>query len=299
MPIAETSPMTGDHAPRVSVIIPTYQDWDRLTQCLDALGAQTYPSHRVEILVVNNDPTNQPPPSLTLDRRTHLLTEATPGSYAARNTGIKAATGQIIAFTDSDCVPDPRWIETAVQEMCSGAERVAGHIELFSERQPPSLADAYEMLVGFDQAAYAAKGSAATANMVTSKAAFDAVGHFNSMLLSGGDMEWGFRAKLHGIGIRFSPASVVRHPTRGSLYALFKKARRVSAGASAVRELRGSRLWLLRAVLPPRSVLTIARANKLTPLNRVQLMGIAYALKLWHNWNVLLLWAGVLLPQRR
>lgn len=282
----------------MSVVVPTFRDWDRLAKCVVALQRQTYPAHLVEVLIVNNDPNDPPPTALVVGPNVRLLTEASPGSYAARNAGIEAAAGQIIAFTDADCIPDPRWIEAAVHELKAGAERVAGHIELFAEAARPSLADEYELLVGFDQASYAAQGSAATANMVTWARHFTAVGPFDAGLLSGGDMEWGIRAYRHGIGIRYMRSSVVRHPTRGSLDALFKKARRVAGGRTVLSTLRNERFSVLRGLLPPKSAIAIARASHLTVMLRVRLLAVAYALKLWNGWHALMIALGLATPER-
>jgi len=96
--------------PFVSVIIPTYRDWNRLKLCVNALKNQTYPKNRFEAIVVNNDPAD-PCPYCPLPDNFVLTTEGKPGSYAARNAGIKIAKGDILAFTDSDCIPYSDWIE--------------------------------------------------------------------------------------------------------------------------------------------------------------------------------------------
>jgi len=105
--------MPTDARPTVSIIIPTYRDWDRLRVCLDALAVQTYPRDRIEVIVVNNDPANAPG-TLAFPGTLRLVDEETPGSYAARNAGLRVAGGDVLLFTDADCVPEPRWVEEAV-----------------------------------------------------------------------------------------------------------------------------------------------------------------------------------------
>ena len=87
---------------------------------MNALTKQTYPKNRFEVIVVNNDPAD-PCPCIPLPDNFVLTTEGKPGSYAARNAGIKIAKGEILAFTDSDCIPHSNWIEQAVNILLEGA----------------------------------------------------------------------------------------------------------------------------------------------------------------------------------
>ncbi len=93
--------------PFVSVIIPVYNDAGRLRICLAALHKQTYDSDRYEIIVIDNG--SDPSPvmdnlKVEFDNVVYDQ-ELTPGSYAARNKGITIAKGDVIAFTDADCIP--------------------------------------------------------------------------------------------------------------------------------------------------------------------------------------------------
>jgi glycosyltransferase involved in cell wall biosynthesis len=87
----------------VSVIVPMYNAERYLAVCLDGLVSQDYPSSDYEILLVDNQSTDR---SVEIGRRYQrvtLLSEPAPGAYLARNLGIKAARGEILAFTDPDC----------------------------------------------------------------------------------------------------------------------------------------------------------------------------------------------------
>src|SRR5687767_1234031 len=98
----------------VSIIIPTYKDWVPLTLCTDALSKQTFPKEMFEIIIVNNNPNEQTPADFRLPENGKIISEPTPGSYAARNAALKIAKGDIVGFTDSDCIPDENWIKRAV-----------------------------------------------------------------------------------------------------------------------------------------------------------------------------------------
>ena len=91
----------------VSVIIPVYNDLKLLSTCLECLDRQTYPKTRFEVLVVDNGSDLPVQPIVSRYSNVKLEKESMPGSYAARNRGIAAARGEILAFTDADCRPSP------------------------------------------------------------------------------------------------------------------------------------------------------------------------------------------------
>src|SRR5215217_5319918 len=97
----------------VSIIIPTYHDWARLELCIEAIKSQSYPAHLIEVIIVNNDPDDSPPEMFKIEPNIKLISESKPGSYAARNTALENISGEIVAFTDSDCIPDIDWISNA------------------------------------------------------------------------------------------------------------------------------------------------------------------------------------------
>ena len=212
-----------------SVIIPTYHDWDRLKLCIEALKRQTYPHESFEVIIVNNDPEDNPP-ALGLPDNFMLISEAKPGSYAARNSGIRRSQGTILAFTDSDCIPYPDWIENGVRHLQEGAERIAGRVELFYSGDRLTLAEKYEKAFELRQEHNAARETSVTANMVTWRHNFDKVGLFDDSILSCGDTEWGWQAARAGIDIIYAPDVVVKHPARRLLLDLLKKMRRIKGG---------------------------------------------------------------------
>ncbi|WP_308873672.1 glycosyltransferase [Thiothrix subterranea] len=141
----------------VSIIVPTYRDWHRLKLCVNALTAQSYPSNAFEVIIINNDPDDHES-NLNLPENFRLIVESKPGSYAARNAALALATGEIIAFTDSDCIPDKEWIKNAIARLDAGAERVAGRIELFFKSKKLTPAEIFEKAYAFDQISYIKRG---------------------------------------------------------------------------------------------------------------------------------------------
>jgi GT2 family glycosyltransferase len=188
-----------------------------------------------------------------------MLTEAKKGSYAARNAGIAAARGEILLFTDSDCVADPGWVCEALSflETHPEAPRIGGRIDIAPSPRP-TVADVYEAAFAFPQEKYVAAGWAPTANMGTWRRVLDAVGPFDDAHYSGGDKEWGLRAEAAGFPIGYAGRAAVTHPPR-SAGEILRKRRRI-AGAMLGREiatkgrLRVVPGWIfkfLKRLLPP------------------------------------------------
>lgn len=219
---------------RISVIIPVLDDFERLRLCLDALGRQSWPSERLEVLVIDNGSRRDVRPAVAEFPFVRVLHEAQPGSYAARNTGIRAAEGDVFAFTDADCLPEPDWIERGVRALTEQGRSavVGGRVDLFVENAgAPTLAEEFDLATGFSQQRYVEeKHYAVTANLFTTPDVFEAVGLFNAALRSGGDKQWGIRAHRAGVPLSYAERAVVRHPARRSLRELMKKRARVVAG---------------------------------------------------------------------
>lgn len=219
----------------VSVIIPTYKDWPRLRLCLEALAKQTYPVDQFEVIVVNNDPEETCPYELPAAKM-KMITEANPGSYSARNAGIKIAKGEILAFTDSDCIPDKNWIEEgakAFSKQGSMKSAVAGRIKLFFKNPPKlSSAETYEKVYAFPHQKKKTNQfrSLVTANVFIPKRVFFDLGCFEQKLYSGGDTEFGMRLIKNNYIILHNPQCIVFHPARYRLIDLLNKKRRTFSG---------------------------------------------------------------------
>jgi cellulose synthase/poly-beta-1,6-N-acetylglucosamine synthase-like glycosyltransferase len=116
--------------PRVTIVIPAYNCAGVLGDCLHSLFAQTYPRDRYDIVVVDDGSTDG---TETLARecagswggRVTVVSKANGGPASARNAGIRQATGDIVAFTDADCVAAADWLEGLVRRFAEAPE-VAG-----------------------------------------------------------------------------------------------------------------------------------------------------------------------------
>ena len=212
----------------VSIIIPVYRDWKRLTLCLDALSNQSYSHEDFEVIIINNDVEDDVPGNFFLPDNCMLLTEAKPGSYAARNAGLRIAKGEIIGFTDSDCIPRKDWIKNAVDylgenKVCS---RVAGVISIIQQTKKPTIIEAYNIIYGFPQKGLIdSGGGSVTANLFSYRYVFERVGYFDENLMSMGDKYWGMLAQVAGFQVHLVENVIVEHPPR-NLTELIQKEKR-------------------------------------------------------------------------
>lgn len=128
-----------------SVIVPFYKAEKYIEGCIQALLSQNVPPHLYEVIMVDN---NSPDNSAQIVRRyprIRLLSQQKQGSYAARNRGLEEATGEIIAFTDPDCVPSVDWLQNISKTMLNpDVGIVLGIRELPVHSPALSLLSAYE-----------------------------------------------------------------------------------------------------------------------------------------------------------
>lgn len=215
----------------VSVIIPTHRDWKTLNECLKQLNNQTFSSSLFEIVVVNNDPSDSIPECVEISQNTRVIPESRPGSYAARNKGMNESNAELIAFTDSDCLPALDWLEKGVELLASGFDMVGGKMELFKPQDGGDLAFIYEKKFGFNQKRNVEeKGQSITANFFCTRKVIEKIGPFPEGLMSGGDFEWTKKATNSGFKMAYGEGVLVKHPTRKNIGELVKKKKRTIGG---------------------------------------------------------------------
>ena len=275
--------------PFVSVIIPVYNDYDRLRMCLHALENQSYPRERFEIIVVDNGSSPLPPVPVPADVDATWLQETRTGSYAARNLGIRNATGEILAFIDSDCIAYPDWMERGVAalEHLKGPGYVGGRVEVFPvDPEHPTPTELFEMATAFrmDENMREMHWGGA-GNLFVRRSIIEDIGPFNDALQSGGDAEFGKRVFAAGYQQFFGDDVVVKHPARRTLHERLTKAYRVYAGGIDLLEAgdvnaQAQFAGVLPQLKPPlRKLVKIFRSPRVpTWSGRLQASGIALTL---------------------
>lgn len=224
--------------PFVSVIVPVYNDPEEIRTCLESLMAQTYPEDRYEVIVVDNDSTDNTP-DVIREFPVYLEFERDiQGSYAARNTGISAADGEILAFTDADCDPHPTWIEEGVARLLeTDADLAAGQVS-FSLSDDPSAAARFDARANMRNDKGVPEGYAKTANLFVRATVVERIGEFPAELRSGGDVYWSRTVTESGFRLVYAAEAVVEHPPR-EFRELLKKQYRVGKGHLDLWRLEG------------------------------------------------------------
>ena len=198
----------------ISVVVPTYKRPELLNRCLTALFMQTMDSSGYEIVVVDDGPTDETREVvLSWSRRRgprlrYLANESRHGPATARNRGWRAAHGDIIAFTDDDCIPAADWLAVASIPFDDPAvDGISGRIIV----PVPSVPTDYEQTVaGLEH------GPFATANCLYRRRVLSVVGGFDERFTvawrEDTDLEFALRAQ--GYRLVRQPAAIVVHPVR-------------------------------------------------------------------------------------
>ena len=268
--------------------MPVFNDEARLTGCLAALERQTYRSDRYEVVVVDNGSRTPVTDITSAFAHARLVHEPRPGVSRARATGIEHAGGEILAFTDSDCLPEPDWLTHGVACLLETDGGVAGgRIEMFAEQSgAPTVATTLSLATHLNQERFLKGGWAVCANLFTWRRVIDAVGTMNPALLSSGEVEWCARVRAAGYELHYASTAVVRHPARTSVRALCQRAMRLEYAWHQLRTKaqlgRGARYWLAQhLVWPSRDIYRQLLCNpRLTLLEKIQTAALAALLML-------------------
>lgn len=222
--------------PMVSVVVPARNEAARIGACLDALLGQDYPRDRYHILVVDNASTDGTAARTARYPVTRIV-EPVRGIARARNTGIRAARGECIAFTDADCVPCPHWLRALVEgweDTDTGC--FVGEIAGTPSRRLIAQYVEDRRLISQRQLLAAMIPVAATGSIAFRRHVFSSVGLFDETFRYGEDADLTWRLqKWGGFGIRYNPRAIVRHPHPDTLPALLRRTRHEGLGLAAFR----------------------------------------------------------------
>ena len=210
---------------RAAIVIPHYNDTERLGRCLEALWPQVIEG--IEVIVVDNGSSQSLDGIRVRWPGVRILTEAQKGAAHARNRGVAETTADRLLFIDSDCVPADDWVGTGL-EVADRADLVGGLVAVFDETPPPrSGAEAFETVFAFDFKSYIEKkGFSGSGNLVTWRRVFDRIGGFRAGMSE--DLDWSHRATAAGFSLVYEERLRVTHPSRSDWPALRHKWRRVT-----------------------------------------------------------------------
>jgi cellulose synthase/poly-beta-1,6-N-acetylglucosamine synthase-like glycosyltransferase len=214
--------------PTVAVIVPVYNGAATIRTCLEALLAQDWPREALELIVVDNRSTDATQ-AVVAEYPVRVLEErGAQSSYAARNRGVAASHGELLAFTDADCVPERGWIRAlAAAFEDHGVGLAAGPIEAWRADGLVERYQAVRALRAERAVRHPVLPFAQTANAACPRVVFDAVGGFDAACAFGGDLDFCWRVQRStGLRLAYEAAAVVRHRHRTTwrgLFALYQK----------------------------------------------------------------------------
>jgi len=211
---------------RISVIVPVFNASTWIDRCIQGLLHQDYDPARYEIVMVDNNSSDDSAAKIRRHERIRLLQEREQGSYAARNLGIRESSGELLAFTDADCVPSPDWLKTIGAAMANLQTKVVlGARDFASSSRALRLISAYEnarvqyIFTNRRRSSY----FAFTNNMAVRRTAFDRYGFFHEVARGGDTLFLQALAQSEPDAAEWSPDMRVHHLELRGAWAYLKK----------------------------------------------------------------------------
>jgi GT2 family glycosyltransferase len=222
----EALPPALNAYPKVSVVVCVYNGERTLDACLASLEKLNYPNY--EVVVVNDGSTDTSLRIAESYKYVRLINQENKGLSEARNVGIRASSGDIIAFTDSDCTADADWLAHLVARFQSSEFGAVGGPNL-SPRDDSLIATCVAVSPGApthvlldDEVAEHIPGC----NMAFRREALEAIAGFDPIFRAAGDdVDLCWRLQNKGYKIGFSPAAVVWHFRRNTVRDYLKQQR--------------------------------------------------------------------------
>jgi glycosyltransferase AglE len=254
------------HYPYVSIIVPAYNSCKSIGKLIESLLRQTYPRDSFEIIIVDNNSNDATAEIIKKYPVRYFNETRARSSYAARNTGIKRAGGEVFAFIDADCAASEDWLRQGVNKLFTEkADMIGGKVDfIFSENKTAS--EIYDAITHFNmERGIKVNGATGAGNLFVKTKVFQDIGFFPGDARSGGDMRWTREASQRGYKLVYSPEALVFHPAR-DFKEMIKKGYRVGGGSIDILMARGAGgseivYKILRDFVPP-SILSIKRRAK-------------------------------------
>jgi mycofactocin glycosyltransferase len=274
-------------APSVSIIIPTLDRADDLDQCLAAIADLQYPADLLEVLVVDDGSADPLAIVRVVERHGArlLVNDRNRGPAASRNRAAREASGEILAFIDSDCVAGPSWLDDLAPYFSWARVGAVGGRTLgyYSE----SLLDRYEEVSSpLDMGRHLrlrAPGPdtfyVPTCNLLVRRSLYAALGGLREDLRVGEDVDFCWRLRASGAYLVYAPEGIVRHKHRDSLPAMLRRRAQYGTSEAVLHGLHPDKRKRFPLALEPLATvaLTSAAIVRLDP----RLLPLCLAPALW------------------
>jgi len=227
--LLEWKPPEESFEPFVSIIVAVYNRAGEIGSCLESLLKLNYPRSKYEIIAVD-DASEDDTPHMVSQFDAKLITQPrNRGQSAARNAGVAHATGEIVAFIDSDCTADPEWLSELVPYFQDSRNAlVGGYVDSYFR---DSILDRYEaskspLNMGNDLVVGSGEESdfyVPTCNMLVRRETYLDAGGLDEKLRVGEDVDFCWRLKEHGHRLIYIPKGRIRHKHRNRFLDTFKR----------------------------------------------------------------------------
>jgi mycofactocin system glycosyltransferase len=216
-------PVQNQDLPLVSVVIPVYNRPQEIQECLASVEALDYPADKIDVIVVD-DGSRDHTAAVVRQFDVRLIVQPyNRGQSAARNTGVRAARAEIIAFLDSDCIAGPRWLRDLVPYFQDPrVALVGGFVDAYyREKRMDRYEQACSALnMGPQQAMGRGENCVfyvPTCNMLVRKDLYLQAGGLDDRLQVGEDVDLCWRLMAAGHHLLYIPRGAVAHKHRNRL----------------------------------------------------------------------------------
>ena len=209
---------------RVSIIVPVLNEQSTIGDLLRSLAKLNYPREKTEILVVDSGSSDNTQQIVRRFQIPLLIEVKKHTSYAARNLGISKSSGDIIAFTDGDCIVSPSWLNDLVDGFAD--PKVGGVAGSILPLKPRTIVERFQAMT--DEPNHKPNHRplpyAVTANVAFKREVFESIGRFDETLPSGSDIDFTLRMqKSKRYSMRFlENAGIVFHRNKLGLRELLR-----------------------------------------------------------------------------
>ena len=251
--VGEPARLLARH-PRVSVVVCSYNGAATLAECLESLGRLRYPDY--EVILVDDGSTDDTPAIAARFPAVRTIRQENQGLSESRNVGLRAASGEIVAYTDSDCYADPDWLTHLVHQLeTTGADAVGGPNLSPDDGWLAACVGAAPgqptHVLESDQVAEHIPGC----NMAYRRGPLEQINGFDPQFVrAGDDVDVCWRLQQSGCWITFAPAAFVWHHRRQTPQAYLRQQAGYGEAEAMLRfkhpeKFNGRNAWKWRGVL--------------------------------------------------
>ncbi len=228
-----------NNLPYVSIVVASYNEEKYIYKCLNALMILNYPKDKLEIIVVSDGSKDKTVEFAKKYPVTIIDLVQNRGLSYARNAGAKASKGEIVAYTDADCEPDPDWLLFLVQGFdnekvgCVGGPNITHPDDPFIGKCSAQAPGAPTHVLIDDITADHVPGC----NMAFKKDVLLKIGGFDEIFrIAGDDVDIEWTLQKEGYIVRYNPAAQVFHHRRSTIKSYVKQQINYGVGEAFVKQ---------------------------------------------------------------